>query len=286
MGRAYSGRCGAGGTVLWPLGCAAALLLLTACASDDGPPRGEGPRGERFGGDGEGGRPSLFVSPAGEPFRAPPGQPYPVGAWFRKADADGDGKLTRDEFVADAARFFAQLDTNHDGVIDGFELKAYETEVVPEIVADRGGPPGGGQTFRPPPGGGEGGGGRGGGPPGGGGGGGGRRRGGGGGGGPGGGPGGFGGAGPPGQGGGQGAMPQAAGAAPYGLLGEREPVAGSDLDLNSRITLANFKTRAGQRFALLDEDRRGYLVLPELPKTAAQRQAERRSGTRDSRPPG
>ena len=54
-----------------------------------------------------------------------------MAVWFRGADANGDGKLTRDEFVADAARFFAKLDTNHDGVIDGFELKAYETEVAP-----------------------------------------------------------------------------------------------------------------------------------------------------------
>src|SRR6185503_18497922 len=79
----------------------------------------------------------LFVSPAGEPFRAGPGEPYPVAAWFKAADADGDGKLTREEFVADAARFFQTLDANHDGVIDGQELKAYETRVVPEITEER-----------------------------------------------------------------------------------------------------------------------------------------------------
>ena len=77
---------------------------------------------------------------------------------------------------------------------------------------------------------------------------------------------------------------QAQGAAPYGLLAEREPVAGADLDLNSRITLKNFKTRAQQRFALLDPDGRGYLLLNELPKTQVQRQAERAKG-RPAPPP-
>jgi len=81
-------------------------------------------------------------------------------------------------------------------------------------------------------------------------------------------------------------MPQAQGAAPYGLLGEREPVASADLDLNSRITLASFKTKAGQRFALLDVDGKGYLTLAELPKTVIQRQGERRGRGRPPGPPG
>ena len=281
---AYSRRCGPGGTALWPLGFAAALLTLAACASDDRSLPGDGPRAERFGGEGgQPERPSLFISPSGEPFRAGPGEPYPVAAWFRQADADGDGKLTSDEFVADAARFFARLDANHDGVVDGFELKAYETEIAPEITADRGGPGGGpgggGQNARPQGGGGEGGGGgrrgrRGGGGAGGGGQGGGQRP---------------GGQGPGGQGpggSGQGGAPQAQGAAPYGLLGDREPVAGADLNLSSRITLANFKIKAAQRFAVLDLDAKGYLVLAELPKTAAQRQSEKRAGRREPKSPG
>ena len=265
MDGAYSRRCGSSGTALWPLSAVAAVLLLSACASDDHPhrggPGGEGPRGERVGGEG---RPSLFVSPAGEPFRAPPGQPYPISSWFRQADANGDGKLTPDEFVADAARFFDRLDANHDGVIDGFELKAYETEIVPEITEERGG--GGGQAARAGGAGGDsgnGGGGR-------------RRR-----------RGNGGGDGASGQGGGGGqgmTTPQATGAAAYNLLLEREPVAGADLSLNSRITLANFKAKAAQRFALLDKDGKGCLVLTELPKTAAQRQAERGAGQGGPKP--
>jgi Ca2+-binding EF-hand superfamily protein len=194
-----------------------------------------------------------------------------VAAWFSRADADGDGKLTRDEFVADAARFFARLDANHDGVVDGFEIRAYETEIVPEITADRvqSGPGRGGEgqaSGGGARGGGEGGGRRG------------RRQGGGG--------GGAGMSGPDGGGGGLAGAPQASGAAPYGLLAEREPVAGADLNLNSRITLANFKLRATQRFARLDPDGRGYLLLAELPKTQVQLQLERRKSRRDGPRPG
>jgi hypothetical protein len=79
-------------------------------------------------------RPTLFLSPAGEPFHADAGQPYPVSVWFAQADTNHDGKLTRDEFRADFARFFQLLDQNHDGVIDGLELQRYEREVAPEVL--------------------------------------------------------------------------------------------------------------------------------------------------------
>jgi len=78
--------------------------------------------------------PTLFLSPAGEPFHADAGKPYPVGIWFAQADMDHDGKLTRDEFRADFARFFKILDQNHDGVIDGVELQRYEQQVAPEVL--------------------------------------------------------------------------------------------------------------------------------------------------------
>lgn len=246
-----SDGCGRNGARLWL--AAAAVLALAGCAEDRPPVRPEGPAGPR--------RASLFVSPAGEPFRSERGEAYPVAAWFIRADGNGDGKLTRDEFIADAARFFERLDANHDGIIDGVELKTYETEIVPEITADRGGGQGGPQ--RAPQAGSDGGGGRRGGGRGGGRG----RRGGGG-------SGGEGQGGAPGGGGG----PQFLGAAPYTLTGDREPVAGADLDLNGRITLANFKTRAGQRFDRLDTDARGYLTVDALPKTQAQQAARRSRG--------
>jgi hypothetical protein len=101
----------------------AAIGLLTACASGGGEdPAPKGPRS------------SLFVSPAGEPFRAGPGEPYPVGVWFAKADANHDGKLTRDEFRADFARFFKVLDENHNGSLDGVETQHYEQVIAPEVL--------------------------------------------------------------------------------------------------------------------------------------------------------
>lgn len=233
-----------------------AALCLGACAS--GPPQ-DGPRGDwgkaprpRPPGEGEAGgpprrmHPQLFISPAGEPFRAEPGAPYPVAAWFAGADADHDGVLTRDEFVADCLRFFDRLDTDHNGVIDGFEVSAYETQVAPEILQGfqgdgrgEGGPPGGGRH------------GGGGGPPGGGEGRGGGKR---------------GGAGP------MGGMLQ--GATPYSLLAEPQPVMASDGDFDRRITRAEAIKAAKARFTLLDTDGDGRLHLADLPKTPLQARLE------------
>jgi len=75
----------------------------------------------------------LFLSPMGEPFRAPPGAAYPAAAWFAQADADHDGRLTPAEMAADADRFFARLDTDHDGEIIPDEVTIYERDIAPEI---------------------------------------------------------------------------------------------------------------------------------------------------------
>ncbi|MGN6365870.1 hypothetical protein [Asticcacaulis taihuensis] len=77
---------------------------------------------------------NIFFSPSGQPFRAAPGQPYPVMAWFAQADTDKDGKISHDEFVNDATAFFNKLDTNHDGYINSPENSAYENDVAPEIT--------------------------------------------------------------------------------------------------------------------------------------------------------
>jgi hypothetical protein len=74
-----------------------------------------------------------FISPMGEPFRAVKDVPYPSEAWFKQADANGDGVITREEFRADAARFFKTLDKDDDGYIDDGEITIYETAVAPEI---------------------------------------------------------------------------------------------------------------------------------------------------------
>jgi len=119
----------------------ASLLLLAACAGDGDPTQyrevGHGGFGRGGGGDPATRRPGLpntFISPEGKPYRAPPGQPYPVVTWFASADTDHDGKLTLTEFRKDAEAFFTELDANHDGIIDGFELQAYEQKVAPEIL--------------------------------------------------------------------------------------------------------------------------------------------------------
>jgi hypothetical protein len=79
----------------------------------------------------------LFISPCGEPFRAVAKAPYPVAAWFARADKNGDGAIDRAEFRADADAFFDVLDVNHDGVISGFEVSRYEHLIVPEILRGR-----------------------------------------------------------------------------------------------------------------------------------------------------
>jgi Ca2+-binding EF-hand superfamily protein len=75
----------------------------------------------------------VFISPMGEPFRRNQGPGEPVDRWFQGADTDHDGALTVTEFQADAVRFFATLDVNHDGEIAPDEIVRYETEVAPEV---------------------------------------------------------------------------------------------------------------------------------------------------------
>jgi hypothetical protein len=69
----------------------------------------------------------------GEPFRAPADQPYPSRQWFDQADANHDGKITREEFIADALRFFDTLDTDHAGDLGEDDIARYESEIVPEL---------------------------------------------------------------------------------------------------------------------------------------------------------
>jgi Ca2+-binding EF-hand superfamily protein len=228
----------------------ALLLTLAACASDH--PRGHGGGGP--GGPGGPPRARLFISPSGEPFRGEDG----LGRWLAQADTNHDGAVTLAEFRADAEHSFKFLDTNGDGVIDGFEMQHYEREIVPEI---------GVMTFdeapaakaRPSGGGGRSGGGRGG-------------RGGGMGG------GGHGG----GRGGGSGSdenssalaqqqstrVPAAGreGAARYSLINEPEPIAAADANLDGKVTLAEWMAITDRRFARLDHDKSGRLTKESLLK--------------------
>jgi hypothetical protein len=256
---------GPGFRAAWTPGLVLALSLLAACA--DNPPPDHPGHGDwadrrdhadhdRGVGDHGGAAVNIFYSPAGRPYRAGPRDPYPSVIWFASADTDGDGRVTRQEFLKDAEVFFHQLDTDHDGIIDGFELTTYEKVVAPEIVqgfrpARDGGGGGGGATGD------TGGGGRAGGRHGGGGG----RHGG----------------GQGGQSGGAGGSTSSAaadtkpqGASWFSYLDVPEPVAAADRQLDNRITLKEFLATADERFRLLDVAGRGYLVFDELPKTPVQ----------------
>jgi hypothetical protein len=80
----------------------------------------------------------IFISPAGEPFRARSDEPFPVSRWFKQADTDADGALSLDEFKADSLRFFRVIDVDKDDHITGYENTRYEKEVAPEILFDAG----------------------------------------------------------------------------------------------------------------------------------------------------
>jgi hypothetical protein len=232
------------------------LVLLTSSCASEGPPhrfRGHGEHMRRGGppGAGMGPRLSLFVSPAGKPFRGEPGQPAPMEAWFAEADADHDGTISFAEFQADFRRWFAALDTNHDGEIAPDEVTRYETEILPEMASGRGGFGGGGMGARGGGMGGRGGGwgghgghggmGRGGGM---------------------GGRGGMGRGGGGGGGGGMGYVPM--GAARFGLLPIPHPIMSADEDLNRGVSVAEWDHAAATRFNMLDEAHNGRLTLAAL----------------------
>ncbi len=203
------------------------VLLLAGCASG-GPEPGALPPGPR-----------LFVSPAGEPFRPGPGGADGLAAWFDAADTSRDGRLDRSELIADALRFFAVLDTNADGGVDGFESARYERDIAPEIAGEGApgspepeavrAPPAGGpiELGRRPPA---------------------EAR-------------GLRGAGGPGREFGRGAL---VGAAPFGVTGEPQPIRAADQDLSQTVTEAEFGAHAARHFVRLDTDRDGSLTQVEL----------------------
>jgi Ca2+-binding EF-hand superfamily protein len=189
------------------------------------------------------GREKIFIAPSGEPFRVAADQPYPVAKWFAGADKNGDGKLDFTEFDADFMRFFAQLDTNHDGAIDGAERMRYENEVAPETL--------GGEWAaaiaeaqdeqdRTPD---------------------------------------FGTDNDQGASTVQRAKPRygshPVGAARFDLLGLPEPVASMDTELRGRISTRVAEEAARQRFDVLDESHRGYLTLDALPPSFSEHRKRR-----------
>jgi hypothetical protein len=245
----------------------------------------------RGGDDDDDGPPNVFFSPHGRPYRAPTGAPYPIVDWFKDADRNGDGKIDRDEFVADAAAFFAFLDLKSEGVLGTQEIAVYERDIAPEVLGMRVTVYADGQSrvrpdaarlwlaqYGPMEGG----------------------------------PMGQGGSGPTGGSYGPGQLPHGggdpssnggiippdaqpnapkspnqdpdvgAGAAPYSLIEEPEPVTAADPDYLFRgiVRKANFLAHAHDNFAVLDVEHTGYLTLASLPQSPVQKLLERRRGKR------
>jgi Ca2+-binding EF-hand superfamily protein len=78
-------------------------------------------------------RGKLFVSPMGEPFYGRTNGEDGLLVWFGQADLNHDGLITAAEMVADADRYFAVLDRQHDGEIDPDDIRYYEAAVVPQV---------------------------------------------------------------------------------------------------------------------------------------------------------
>lgn len=115
------------------LAVTALLLGLAACGGDDEKRGGTGPEAHRP-------PPRPIYSPNGEPLNGGPlGQPScpdALSRWFDRVDANHDGTLDLEEYLADARRQFAAMDLNHDGMIDPAELTAYRAPYVPPIQAE------------------------------------------------------------------------------------------------------------------------------------------------------
>jgi hypothetical protein len=72
-------------------------------------------------------------APGGPSYFAPPAPPRPAdeappAAWFVAADLNGDGDVSRREFLGDVATF-AKLDADTDGYIDARETARADADL-------------------------------------------------------------------------------------------------------------------------------------------------------------
>ncbi len=201
-----------------------AVLASPALAQNGPPPGGDGVIGV-------GGQQQVFFSPSGQPFRAKLGEPYPIAQWFAQADTDHDGKISHDEFVADAVAFFQKLDTNHDGYISSPETTRYESDIAPEITHMD-------QRIQQPriikqeaddhpadpdmPNGGK-------------------------------------------------YVKQILGAAQYGLIDEPQPIRAADSNLDFRVSMDEWLAATEDRFKVLDRNGDDFISMDELPTTPFQK---------------
>jgi hypothetical protein len=214
-------------------------LIATGCAPGPRPGRPEAGPMQATGA-------RLFVSPAGAVFRPAGAGERPIEAWFRAADADGDGALVLAELRADFARAFTAFDRDGDSEIEPDEVALYERDILPEM-ASHGGRGGAGMGRRPGgmgrPGGGRGRGGM-----------------------------------RSGGGGRAAGLARMTGAARFGLLPIAHPIMDADTDFNRGVSRAEWDAAAGRRFVMLDSTRSGRLTLAELVarRMGAARESARR----------
>ena len=81
----------------------------------------------------------VYMSLMGEPFWINDAGEAPFDQWWKLADEDGDGAISRREFRTDAEAFFASLDTTGDKIIDADEMAAYEQSAPGRTRAAGGG---------------------------------------------------------------------------------------------------------------------------------------------------
>ncbi|MCP5142549.1 MAG: EF-hand domain-containing protein [Gammaproteobacteria bacterium] len=85
---------------------------------------------------------ALLVSPLALSMPPGGGGGMPdLGAMFLKQfDADGDGKVTRDEFIKPSEAQFEHMDSNGDGAVDAAELETIKNEMMQRMQQHGGGP--------------------------------------------------------------------------------------------------------------------------------------------------
>ena len=174
----------------------------------------------------------VFFSPSGQPFRAKGTEPYPEATWFAQADKDHDGKISREEFDADAMAFFQMLDRNHDNYISSPENTFYETNIAPEITSidpritqpvnyhSQSDPDMGADQDQDPT---------------------------------------------------HGRYQKSIqGASQFSVIDEPQPVRAADANFDFRISVDEWMNATAQRFALLDRNDDGFITPDEMPKTPFQ----------------
>jgi len=132
-------------TPMTPLRLISRLLLCTAllsvAACSHGPDKSKPPKAE------------LLFSPNGEPLTGGPLGQAPcaevLARWFDRMDANHNGAISRDDFMADARTQFSRMDLDHDGKITPAELSEFRAPYAPPPEPYRGGPNGGSNRGGP-----------------------------------------------------------------------------------------------------------------------------------------